>query len=85
MPIIEEIQTKITKIENVVINIDDFIQNLSDTLEMVGDIASEIDSFFSTIYDLIDSDIFGGKEFDNFIEFFTGKKFVQSSSLNFPC
>ena len=70
--IIEMIEGTKQALEEFFGSIGNAIEGLRDTLTIVGDIVAEISGFFTTIGDLIYSDIFSNMEFNNFSEFFSG-------------
>ena len=72
--IIEMIESTKQAIEDFLGSIGSVLEGLHETLAIVGDVVAEISGFFSTIGDLIYSDIFTDMDFDNFFEFFAGKK-----------
>ena len=74
--IIGQIQEEVQEILN---DIQSSLQNLMQILGNVGFIVAEITNFFATISQLINSELFNGYVFNDFLEFFTGKLiFIRS-------
>lgn len=71
--VVKDIENKKEEIDEFLDEILSSLQGLIDVLGSVGDVTEIIYGFFTTIGDLIYSDIFDGIEFNSFYDFFAGK------------